>query len=1839
MQYGTNEEISKATQQAGNATKAVAKKAVKEAAKTASKAGGPVGVAISAGIEVADRLGLFKILAGLLCIIILFPIIMAVNGIGLGFDVMTHIDNFLHPGSEFEVEENLETSDVEAEDRKYATVIVEQMLYEHERIDKVIKNLTKQKGIDFDNSIIIDNTYIPTLSGGSGSGSAAAAADWAIKICDDDSYTRKDYDKGIHCPICRPELNETKGWQCMGFVQAAYIHGGNMTEVASRMPDNNGGMVDNAEGDRLYQSMDLSEWKENNGPNWELYKLGDNITHDQLLKGDCLMFYSGGVYRHTAIYVGDGKLADSKGYLGGPDDISVSEFNGNYGFDETLVIRYTGDSNVSASGAGTTINPEDFVTKKVKIGQATSDENGNVRGGKAGDQRNGKEVATANLGSGWKTVYRVKDESARLKIANAARQGCENDKIGYDQEHPDRGSLYEEASKNGWDLSKISKACETSCTGFATTCLRAGGVSRNVAPKYAYSSDAPSDKLIDNLLKKSSSIQAIKWKESTPLYPGDILCKDGHTAVVISSPNKLNIASLSTSSSGSGTSIQSGGTSHSREDVINGACAWAEAIAADDSFHYGACNEHRDGDFPVPKVNANKSMCSHHNGCFFCKTNSGKSKYIVDVEKTYCCNPFVHAAYAHGGGEPKMLKKCKSGSSYDWNTYPKHPEIFKSMGDLPVNKLEKGDVLCSNNHVMLYVGGGKVAEAGGRDDNVKGSKSWKNSIRVDKVSAGSYNAVYRYIGKGGGKMEVPAGTGSGNVASFTPCDSLTILDTIDQDTGKRYQIGYPSGTDSNCAQSFAYANGQYAVTFVDSDHPPAYIQTYDEEGNKKEVTREDSVQHGNGACSTPDGNYLVAGALVDGCREIGQEFTVNGNISHIGAKMLPSSASAIAYDKDTKKFIISIGSSMKVYNETLSSMERSISRDMHGQYFQDIGAGGGYIFACHTKEKGRENSGMNYVDIYSEETGDYCGTYKVPYGELESADVVNGELVLLVHILGYKNYIHRTGVMVSEGQGSEQYDDTITRDIAAAIAAFSTYESEILPTSFDSLEYVQSPLGLFLFQLKEAFRRDPDLEKTLKDIISRNKGFDIKEGGYTPGLLNITWSNVVENENGKKTAIIEINHQDGEGLAKFFMMDPDNKYMTENSKKGLFGSRAEGENYEIGDTTIASAIETNTDTHLALLYDNINGQMAQKSVLCLPIKTLFTKLELSKKFEEDLTGIECEPKSGTKVYSCERGDVLQVVEGDKKLGNYVVIKGYYKIIYAHMKTINVKPGDMVPRNTKIGTSTKKFRLEVYDEDIAVDPEPLFVKKVCFGKDFTSSSNSASSSSAGGGGNSSIAEAAVSIAYEKRDQAIGNDGTDFYRKLKPQIIPEDGKSLYRSCDRVVCTAVRWSGSDDSFPAGNCTKQYNHMTGEGKSKWQLVTGINSESDLQPGDILNNPDEHTIVYVGNEEVKKKYPSSDANLVMGSLNNDDYSKARSAACQHDEIIGCGDHIRLKYDGRNYYVFRNTQQESSSRYSGIESQHKSTSGNNTTAGAVAWALKIAADNEFAYGPKGPSGGSGYANMCGCYYCGTNDKKVKKSGGEKRYYKTYMCQSFVTAAYAHGGNEPEMLAMCKKGKNVIRVTGQEYKNFKIIGKAKNLSLNDLKPGDILCSWDSHAAIYIGNGDTVDARSSSKSPWGANTIAVRKGEAKTWLKNAKSKSNKNYVLRYTGPSTSSQYSENTVRSKNNGDTGSSVKTESGKKGTYQKYALSLFSKYGWSNSELSPLIKLWNKESGWNPNAHNGSSGAHGIPQALPASKMASEGSDYMTNYKTQIRWGLKYIKGRYGTPSKAWKHFQNNNWY
>lgn len=168
-------------------------------------------------------------------------------------------------------------------------------------------------------------------------------------------------------------------------------------------------------------------------------------------------------------------------------------------------------------------------------------------------------------------------------------------------------------------------------------------------------------------------------------------------------------------------------------NICKGAAAWARAIANDNSFHYG-----------------NGTHC-HHNGCYYCGTQpTSKKNYVVQWEKTYCCNPFVTAAFAHGGNEPFMLNSvCKKGKSYMAPEFTKSA-LFANMGHPAQSELKVGDVLCTTVHVAIYLGDGTIAEACTEDNGVPGSSSWNNSIRISNLTASRYAGfkagVFRYIG-------------------------------------------------------------------------------------------------------------------------------------------------------------------------------------------------------------------------------------------------------------------------------------------------------------------------------------------------------------------------------------------------------------------------------------------------------------------------------------------------------------------------------------------------------------------------------------------------------------------------------------------------------------------------------------------------------------------------------------------------------------------------------------------------------------------------------------------------------------------------------------------------------------------------------------------------------------------------------------------------------------------------------------------------------------------------------------------------------------------------------------
>lgn len=169
--------------------------------------------------------------------------------------------------------------------------------------------------------------------------------------------------------------------------------------------------------------------------------------------------------------------------------------------------------------------------------------------------------------------------------------------------------------------------------------------------------------------------------------------------------------------------------------VIADTITWAKWIAGDNSFHYGHGKD------------------AHHNGCYFCGTQpkSKKNAGILDYQKTYCCNPFVGAAWAHGGCDQTALGLCRKGKSWDFKKGGGYDasKLFKNLGHPKKSELKAGDVLCRDTHVALYIGDGKIVQAGHEDDNKRNSSSWNSSIAVSTLTDKNYAnfpRVHRYIG-------------------------------------------------------------------------------------------------------------------------------------------------------------------------------------------------------------------------------------------------------------------------------------------------------------------------------------------------------------------------------------------------------------------------------------------------------------------------------------------------------------------------------------------------------------------------------------------------------------------------------------------------------------------------------------------------------------------------------------------------------------------------------------------------------------------------------------------------------------------------------------------------------------------------------------------------------------------------------------------------------------------------------------------------------------------------------------------------------------------------------------
>jgi hypothetical protein len=130
-----------------------------------------------------------------------------------------------------------------------------------------------------------------------------------------------------------------------------------------------------------------------------------------------------------------------------------------------------------------------------------------------------------------------------------------------------------------------------------------------------------------------------------------------------------------------------------------------------------------------------------------------------------------------------------------------------------------------------------------------------------------------------------------------------------------------------------------------------------------------------------------------------------------------------------------------------------------------------------------------------------------------------------------------------------------------------------------------------------------------------------------------------------------------------------------------------------------------------------------------------------------------------------------------------------------------------------------------------------------------------------------------------------------------------------------------------------------------------------------------------------------------------------------------------------------------------------------------------------------------------------------------------------------------------------------------------------------------------------------------------------------------------PKLASRVSSSTVSSSGGTAGGGGISAPPPNPGTAQSIAYNMMSSFGFDpKSQFPCLDDIWTRESGWNYQAAN-ASGAYGIPQALPGSKMASAGADWATNPATQIKWGLGYIQSIYGTPCNAWGFWQAHSYY
>ena len=487
---------------------------------------------------------------------------------------------------------------------------------------------------------------------------------------------------GHECAICHPHGGENHGWQCIGFAIACWHHGGLPIYC-------NCGVIDDGTGDRIYSAKTDAEAlkiTQNAMGIKDIQVIRNNgkaIPKSKAKPGDiALLINKDGSFQHVYLIMSDSKIADSTHGATKADDIRADRnFSGRYVSGMKVLIRYT--------GKGLCIPPKrtvDQLAHEVIDGLWGS---GNAR-----------VTALKEAGHDYDAIQKRVNE-----ILNPDQTPTSTKKTPYTGEYPVVKKYLEKGDK-GTEVTKLQNYLNWYTDGeFFKKCGKADGI-------YG-----------DNTFKYTKKMQTAFFGKTEA---------DGKVGVKTIAKMKVYSDSFKPTSTPTPSGKYTGEIPtlrlvKSNTQVKSDTCAWAIWIASDNNFHYGY-GQH-----------------AHHNGCYFCGTNGSQKKGMLMPEHTYCCNPFVGAAWAHGGCVPKAMELCSKCSSWDFAKGKGYDEssLFTNLGHPDKSKLKAGDVLCRDTHVALYIGNSKIVEASHGDDNKKGSTKWNDSIHITTLTDSNYKKFPR----------------------------------------------------------------------------------------------------------------------------------------------------------------------------------------------------------------------------------------------------------------------------------------------------------------------------------------------------------------------------------------------------------------------------------------------------------------------------------------------------------------------------------------------------------------------------------------------------------------------------------------------------------------------------------------------------------------------------------------------------------------------------------------------------------------------------------------------------------------------------------------------------------------------------------------------------------------------------------------------------------------------------------------------------------------------------------------------------------------------------------------